>query len=101
MAELMTDNFKLKKRVEEYETEEMDDSLISSQEVVPNDSKPSDQGATGGSRKELDDSLISSQEVEQRPCDQDVAVRSQQGQETQELTLMSRMNTYLFNIYNL
>ena len=32
----------------------------------------------------MDDSLISSQEVVQRPCDQDAAVRSQQGQETQE-----------------
>lgn len=84
MAELLTENFKLKKRVEEYESEEMDDSLISSQEVVPTNSRPSDQGATGGSQQGLDDSLISSQEVVQRPCDQDAAVRSQQGQETQE-----------------
>ena len=84
MAELLTENFKLKKRVEEYESEEMDDSLISSQEAVRTNSRPSDQGATGGSQQGLDDSLISSQEVVQRHCDQDAAVRSQQGQETQE-----------------
>jgi len=87
IAELLTDNFKLKKRVEEHETEEMDDS---SQEVIPSDSRPSDQGATGKSRQELDDSLKSSQEVEQIPCDQDAAG-----------TRDSRMNTYLFNSYNL